>query len=230
MKHEVIGSVPGNALGMIADLAHKLQNGAITPERFSCFLKEENLFSKPTSLEEKIVDWQDFYRNVFGMVCDFSKVSIPEHREGFDRLIIITHGLTAQRVYDKCEMFFRCYKFCHSLDTTVMVNNRDATNSAYAVWVRERVESDEEHKNKSANVLKEQEVRGNTLLERLLYELKYFKETRKHLDVQNTTLCSGSGNSVGNIPKVDWDDDRLDVNWSFPDDSLDGLRAREVCC
>jgi hypothetical protein len=35
-------------------------------------------------------------------------------------------------------------------------------------------------------------IRGHYLLERLLYELKYFAETGKHLDIDNLTLCSGS--------------------------------------
>lgn len=42
MKKKMIGSVPGNILGMLADLMHKLQHGVITPEQLNHFLKGQN--------------------------------------------------------------------------------------------------------------------------------------------------------------------------------------------
>jgi len=41
--------------------------------------------------------------------------------------------------------------------------------------VRDRQEADEENKNLSANQLKEQQFQGMTLMERLLYELIYWR-------------------------------------------------------
>jgi len=32
MKKQMVGSVPGNVLGMLADLSLKLQNGTISPK------------------------------------------------------------------------------------------------------------------------------------------------------------------------------------------------------
>jgi hypothetical protein len=43
-KQQQIGDVPGNVLGMLADLSHKLQYGNITPYQLECFLKKQNPF------------------------------------------------------------------------------------------------------------------------------------------------------------------------------------------
>jgi len=45
---------------------------------------------------------------------------------------------------------------------------------------------------------------GITLRERLLMEIEYFKETGQHLDVKGWTICSGSRDSVGCVPSVDF--------------------------
>ena len=45
-KKEMVGDVPGKVLGMLADLAHKLQHGKITPEEFGLFCKEKTLTTR----------------------------------------------------------------------------------------------------------------------------------------------------------------------------------------
>ena len=40
----MIGDVPGNVLGMLADLCHKLKAGTIKPEELELFLKKQNPF------------------------------------------------------------------------------------------------------------------------------------------------------------------------------------------
>src|SRR3990167_395185 len=79
---------------------------------------------------------------------------------------------------------------------------------------------------KSANDDKDMTV--ITLRERLLLEIQYFKETDSHLDIKGWTICSGSRNSDGNVPSVDFDpsDDEVKVNWYDLDDShpMGGLR------
>jgi hypothetical protein len=134
-----------------------------------------------------------------------------------------------QMVYDKCKELFGAWKYTNnSLDQAVPTNDRDTKNGHYAIWVRDRVEADEELKNKSANDLKEASTPGNTLLERLLLELKYFKETGKHLDIENWTLCSGSRDSDGCVPGVGWYGDEMRVGWYYPGFRRGILRSREV--
>lgn len=173
-----------------------------------------------------LLDWQNFYRKVFGIEVDFlSNLVIPAQPEGFDRLLIIADGITPQRLYDKCVQLFPSWKWTDGDLDEIVTSDR---TGAYAIWIRDRVEADEELKNLSANQLKERGVSGITLEERLIYELNYFKETGQHLDTQNVTLCSGSRYSGGYVPYVVWFGGKMRVNWSYPVYRSDVLRSRQV--
>lgn len=172
-------------------------------------------------------DWQNFYSEL-GIEADFSNLKIPEKQPGFDRLIIVAKGMTPQLLYDKCKELFPCWKWTDENLNKIVESERTAKNSAYAIWVRNRVEADEELKNLSADDLKNKNIPGITLEERLIYELKYFKETKNHLDVKNITLCAGSRCSDGRVPHVDWFFGRLELYWSSSVLRDDGLRARRA--
>lgn len=180
-------------------------------------------------LKKAIYEWQQFYSEMFGDEYDFSKVRIPERREGFDRLIIVAPSMTSQRVYDRCADEFNCWKYTSvSLDEALSTNERDPENGAYAIWVRDVVEADEIHKNKSAKQIAVSKLATETLLERLLHELKFYKETGHHLDINKVTLCAGSRDSDGDVPCVSWFGVKLSVYWCDPGDASVKLRAREV--
>jgi len=188
-----------------------------------------NIFSKLNPLAGFITEWQNFYRNVFGIKADFTNLRIPEKSQGFDRLIIMAQGITPQRIYDKCAELFPVWKWTDENLDKIVTSDRLAKNDAYAVWVRDRVEADEELKNLSANDLKRQNIVGITLEERLVYELKYFKEAGKHLDINNVTLCSGSHYSDGYVPIVHWHAyGKLHVNCYHPGNADGSLRARQA--
>ena len=95
-------------------------------------------------------------------------------------------------------------------------------------YFRDRVEADEEHKNKSANDLEKEGIQGITLRERIIMELQYFTETRKHLDIENWTLCSGSRRSDGHVPGARWIGEGFRVDWSNAGGSSERLRSREA--
>lgn len=145
-------------------------------------------------------DWQKFYQEVFNWDVDFSQVIIPEKPEGNYRLLLIAKGLKPQMAYKKCGEFFKTSCWTDDLsELDKCTNDREATLH-YAVWVQDGVEAPEEHKNKSANDLKKEGHKGITLLERIVFELKFFKGTTGHLDIINWTLCAGSRYSVGGVP------------------------------
>jgi hypothetical protein len=203
----------------------------------SLFIGEiRKIFSKLRSdhpAANQCLEWKSFYRNVFGIRVDFSKLDIPEKLEGFDRLLIITEGMTPQRLFNKCVELFPSWKWTDSDLDKIVNSDRAAENDvhgAYAVWVRDRVEADEELKNLSANQLKERGVSGITLEERLIYELKYFNETGKHLDINNVTLCSGSRCDDGFVPSVRFYSNVrwVFVYWTNPGDRDGGLRSRQT--
>ena len=194
---------------------------------------EQTLATKaPPMSETEIViaqleDWKKFYKNNFNLDADFSGMEIPGKKKGFDRLIVVAQGLTLNQVFDACRKHFPCYRYTDDLDTAVPTNDRTPT-VAYAIWVRERVEADKEHKNRSADDLKDAEVTGITLLERMLFELKYFLETGKHLDIENVTLCAGSRCSGGDVPYACWDDGGFYIGWYCAISAFPNLRCREV--
>ena len=225
MKKEMIGDVPGNVLGMLADLNHKLQHGTLTSEELGRFLKRENPFSQK-GIDQILAEWQELYRED-GIELDVSNLKIPEKKKGFDRLLVVAQGLKIQHAYDNCAKYFPCWKYTDkNLDEVVTKNDRDPSNGAYAIWVRDRVEADKELKNLSANNLESKNISGVTLLERIQHERKYYKETGKHLDIENWTLCSGSRSEGGDVPGVFWHGDRMYVPWCSPGAHDAHLRAR----
>ncbi len=182
-----------------------------------------------TMKSDLISGWEHFYRDFFGIEADLSNLGVPEKRNGFERLIIVAKGMSPHRIYDKCVTLFPCYKWTNENLDEIVISDRNAKNGAYAVWIRDRIEADEELKNMFAYGLKEQNVPGITLEERLVYELKYFKETGGHLDMKNITLSTGSRYSNGSVPTVSWLGGTLWVYWYFPDVCCCGpMRSRET--
>lgn len=174
-----------------------------------------------------LADWEKFCREVYGITVDLSGVRIPNPQEGFDRLLVVPQGLTMNRAYKACADAFPSWRYVDDLDKEVIQNDRDPKNGSYPIWARNRVEADDELRNLSANELTRESGTYMTLLERLLYERKYFAETGGHLDVKNVTLCAGSRYLYGYVPDVHWDGE-LEVGYYHPEDAYDYLRARAV--
>lgn len=228
MKKEMVGNVSGNILGMLADLAHKLQHGVITESQLGRFLQKQNPFDLILgSAQDQLESWRRFYLDEFGI--ELEEVDIPEPRPGFDRLIVVAKDI--QQIYDRCQKYFRCWRCIDENLNKIVVQDRDFKNGAYTIWIRDLVEADEEFRDFSANKLKKKNIQGITMTERLLYELKYFTETGKHLDIQNTTLCSGSRDGDSRVPSVNWFSSshrEMHVSWYNPADARVDLRTREV--
>ncbi len=188
----------------------------------------ELIVSARKSAKAQLAFWENFYKKYFNLRVDFSSVKIPPKPAGFDRLIVVAQGLTRNQTYDVLAKHFPCWRYIEDLDATIPTNDRDPKNGAYAIWVRDRVEADEENKNLSANRLKGQNHQCITLLERMLYELKYWDETGQHLDIQNWTLCTGSRFSDGGVPVAGWSDGKFRIGWCYPDQADDDIRSRPV--
>lgn len=183
----------------------------------------------PSSLANRQLQaWQKIYHDHFGV--ELGPVAIPTHRKGFDRLIVVAQGITIQQAYDACKKLFPCWKSMdRDFDEAIPTNER-VPNTSYAIWARDRIEADEEFKSLSVNNLKAKSVTTLTVLERILFELKYFIETGGHLDINNVTLCAGSRGSDGSVPSADWHGSKFYVHvlWCDPAHSNDDLRAREA--
>jgi len=223
MSREVVGSM-SEWSGVLKDLFRQIDDGSINLQQLQAFLEHRN----PFKAVDYIKDWQNFYKEIFGIDVDLSNIEIPKKKSGFDRLIIVAQGMTPQKLFDKCKELFPCWKWTDKNLDEIVNSERTSKDGAYAVWFRNQIEADEDLQNLSANDLKKRDIPGITLEERLLFELKYFKETGKHLDVENITLCSGSRYSDGRVPDVDWCLGELAVGWYDPARCRAVLRSRRA--
>lgn len=141
------------------------------------------------------------------------------------RTVLVSQGATIEGVLTECKKFFPIWRYSdRNLDE--MITSERTSKETYRITFKDTQEADEEYKNMSANDLKEKGISGTTLLERLIMELDYFKETDKHLDIDNWTLCAGSRSSDGYVPYVYWDVVGLHVRWTHADNRYSDLRAR----
>lgn len=226
--------VADDQLGQVAlkqwELFRRVKEGTLDPVWVAAEL--QRIIEVRVGLGEEVSvlldEWQQFYRDLFGLEVDFSGLSVPARKKGFDRLIVVAQGMTPQRLYDKCTELFPCWKWIYQNLDEVVQFERTSKDGPYAVWFRDTVEADEDLKDLSANDLAKRKIPGITLEERLLMELKYFKETGYHLDIATVTLCSGSRYSGGDVPGVCWDPygRELRVLWFSPENSCASLRSR----
>lgn len=209
-------------LGIIENDIQEVIQGEKTIQ-FIRFIKNPHI-----SHSSLLSDWQTFWHDL-GSKADLSGLIIPSYRNGFNRLIVDVPDVSCQEIYDQCKELFPCWKWTDkSLDEVVIFNERTAKNGSYAVWCRERVEADEELKKLSVDDIRQKCLATLTLKERLIYELKYFKETGKHLDIDNWTLCAGSRYDDGCVPRVRWYDDWMYVYRFSSVYAYERLRSREA--
>lgn len=147
-----------------------------------------------------IKDWNQFYNKYFGLNLNFSAINIPDTKRGFDRLILIPKGLTIEMVlsafYGKNVGIFRNMKVIEVQNSTSIYDIERMgvrkSDKSYALWVRDCEWSDTAHRGLSPEMSLSLNIPGITLLERLVYHLKYFDETGEHLDIDTQTFCTGS--------------------------------------
>ena len=223
MAKAVVGSM-SDWSGVLKDFFRKIDDGSMTREQVMWFNENHNSCVGP-DLSAIFADWQNFWADLGQF--DFSSIRVPRMVTGFTRAIIVPKGHTLNREYELCKALFPCWRWTEDLDSAVTKNER-APKESYLIWVRDREEADEELKNLSANDIKRKKLTTQTLLERMIHERKFFKETGRHLDTQTWTLCSGSRFSDGDVPSVSWFVGEMRVDSYDPDSFDDNLRARQV--
>ena len=217
----VMQGVPELSFEVASDILSK-KSGLIA-HTLKYFPNQED-FASPTK------QWEAFYLKMFGVTVNFSGIKIPERTEAekieFTRLIIVLKGLALNQVFRACQVHFKCWRYTEDLNQAIQENERKNTDS-YAIWVRDTVEADEVHKNKSTEMVKKEKLKKETVLERMIHELKYSLESGKHLDWDSTaTLCSGSDFNEG-VCCVSFVG-QLILNWFSNIQSGADFRHREV--
>jgi hypothetical protein len=175
--------------------------------------------------------WQIFYKK-FGIQFNASKVKIPEHVGGFDRLIVVAQRLRPQQALNICQRLFDCNDFAHNLlDQMSISEDRNSLSGAYAIWAKDDPESDEGLSDISAKEIYRKKIDSMSLTERLIDEAKYFIETGKHLDMKRVTMCASSRKS-GNliIATVTWGnmENKLKIGWRGVEECSSYFSIRRV--
>lgn len=240
MKKKIVGSVPGNVLGMMADLSHKLQHGVITPEQLGKFLRGENLRGKNSLVKAEfnfssiLADWEKYYLEIHGLKTDFSGIYIPEAGDEFSWLICRPENFFTERAYSGGKKLYAKWKYTDtdkSLDDIINMSfGRDGKTYPYIVRVRPKWEADENLKNLSANQITGRNINTLCLTERLLLGDFLYWKYQRHLDVKTTTICTGSRYSDGEVPAVGWymHYGEVHVDWFGFVNAGDSLRSREA--
>ena len=147
--------------------------------------------------------WVDFYRRIFGKKVDLIDLHVPTKPEYECWPIVMVPGISNNDAFEACKkQFGKAWRYVDDLNTVHDVVNRP--DGPYVVWVKKNVEADPDLANVSASKIEELALNTLTLRERLVLELKYFDETRQHLDINNATLCAGSRDAGGDVPGVSW--------------------------
>ena len=128
---------------------------------------------------------------------------------------------TAEYLFKECKKLFDCYSW---IDLSKVKSDR---NGDYTITFKPSIEADEEWKNISANDLPK-DGKFITLPERLFMEIQYFRETGKHLDIDNWTLAAGSRYLRGSIPCVCRYRDKFRVGSCDPSRADDAFSSRSA--
>jgi hypothetical protein len=204
----------------------------LPPEDMQYWIKKQGqlqeVLARALAISAPRLEWEKFYQEIFGIKIDLSSITLPEKQDGFERLLIMAVGLTPNRLFDKCEERFQSWRSTDNLDA--FIESARTAKRTYAIWLRDRIEADDENQNLSANECGKLGIIGITLEERFLLELFYNWRTNKHLDVNNYTLCAGSRTSMDDVPIVHWNrsDGRMVLDRYGLGTSCESLRVRSV--
>jgi hypothetical protein len=181
-------------------------------------------YTRQSSLVD-VAAWLDFYRRIFGKEVDLASLTVAAKPLDCWPIVVVP-GVTNNDAFDACKKQFGAWRWTDDLNTIRDVVARPA--GAYCTWVKAFVEADPDLANVSAETIAKRGLSTLTLLERLILELKYFDETKQHLDIKNWTLCAGSRYADGDVPGVRWfpADRKLSVDWTPPRNADSNLRAR----
>lgn len=147
-------------------------------------------------IEPVLAEWRSLYLDLFGIKKDFSALAIPQKPVGLNRLMVRAANVSNSAILTVCEQTFPVEyhplgEFGDVLDSVTQNDTRPQMD--YAFWVKDLTESEMSPPPDIASP----PTPRITISERLLFELKYFRETKDHLDMEKTTCCFGTRHSEG---------------------------------
>lgn len=226
MANQVVGSM-SEWSGVLKDLFRQIDEESITLPNLQAFLERRNPF------DVSDIDWQKTYA-ALGMEAEYAEaISLLGVKEDPNFWVVpVVKGVTCNKVVAGLrKLKVGVCAQVDDIDKGVTTNDRDPNrDGSYVIGFRRTVEADKENKNLSDYALAKQNHKGITLQERLLLGLGYFLTTGQHLDVKNVTLCSGSRNQIGFVPRLCWvfDARQVYINWRHPGDCRAFLCSRSA--
>ncbi len=214
---------------VVTSVAALLPNKVLDTPRIQVLCERPKPCAERTG-DDQVASLKDMYAKL-GWEWTESSLIVPMRKTGFDRLIIIADTtLTKNQVFDVCKLSFSSWKCVTDLDTVIPVkkDQRHPAQGPYAIWVKDEVDSDHDLCRTSADMIQKRGLKTITLLERMILEVIYFRETCEHLDLKTWTLCSGSRDLDNDVPCVVWDEDGFGVSWYKPGHKHPGIRARQA--
>lgn len=185
------------------------------------------------SNDSRVIDWKNHYESR-GFEADFSNIIIPKYDDRLLRPVFMpAHRelpLNATLAMARKNYVVTTYVSGDDLDGKIIRNARSRTIGSYVILVRIGIGPDEDYLGKSINDADPNGIIGINLRERLILGDKAYAETGKHLDLNAVgwTLCTGSCDSDGRVPRMYWYDDAVRVDWGFSGDSSPQCGLREA--
>jgi hypothetical protein len=178
-----------------------------------------------------IMDWWIRFYKLNGIKAS-GVLSVQDKTVSQDELggipIVVLETLTLNNTREICRKFFPCWSYHDDLDQNIWINERDPKKGNYLIIVRDVIEADEDHRDKSADTIKIKSIHTETLLERMLHEIFSFSMRRRHLDVHRSTLCSGSRDRDGEVPLAGWNDKMFMITSVLSNQADKSLSSREI--
>lgn len=228
-------------LDILEMLIRQIKEGSKTKAQLDAFLENRNPF-----LSDIRSEWVEFYWNYFRLSVDFKDVIIPDNPGDFDRVIFIPKGLTIAMAISAMRSHFKVDTGgLHDIDQQIKGRNVREANLDYAVRFHDRQDADQELELHSYNQVKASGINCITLLERLVYELKYWAESGQYLDMypgngrwHTATLCAGSRLLFGRVVTVFSPynhglerNEGIDIRWWEPSDTWASIMSpRQAVC
>lgn len=183
---------------------------------------------KEKTIEQWKKEWQDFYREVFRVDSDFSKIRIPQetddrgwlsiekNREVFKKMVIMKEGIDVDMLVKKCGELelFRNPGNANTKGTALGHNCREKITSernpsygSYAIWTCGETEPDEEMGMADFYSLTWKftfHSQTETIEERLTEILFHFHKTGKVLESELGTLCMASKATYKDTPSLEF--------------------------
>ena len=223
--------------GFSPEVAKKIANAETGAAQKVC-----NLFLDYTSdeiLSSLKKGWEIFYLSHFNLSLDLSDLVIPVCPGVGWRLLVIARDVTLDFIFQECKNIFNVQTSNpeEHLPDIVVSERRNKKSIFYAIWVKD-IENSNEDKNLSKFCAADIEAKGlatETLEDRLIHELVFFQEKRKHLDISSITLCASSRRkgvrpSLQNVWSVHWSnkEGQLEIGLFDPYRVDQNLCARRV--